>query len=83
LGFDVGGRAGTTVSCAYISVQADEKMPKIKKAGGISRFLDAFFYPDNIAEHQRCVKLTGPEKLPLALQDHYHPVRCRNIWPAN
>jgi Domain of Unknown Function (DUF1080) len=23
---------------------------------------------------------TGPEKLPLALQDHGHPVRYRNIW---
>jgi Domain of Unknown Function (DUF1080) len=22
----------------------------------------------------------GPEKLPLALQDHNHPVRYRNIW---
>jgi Domain of Unknown Function (DUF1080) len=22
----------------------------------------------------------GPEKLPLALQDHNHPVRFRNIW---
>jgi hypothetical protein len=22
----------------------------------------------------------GPEKLPLSLQDHNHPVRYRNIW---
>ena len=51
LGFDVAGRAGTTVSCLYISVEADEEMPKIKKAGGISRFLDALFYRNNITEN--------------------------------
>jgi hypothetical protein len=51
LGFDVGGRAGTTVSCLYISAEADEEMPKIKKAGGISRFLDALFYRNNVTEN--------------------------------
>ncbi len=58
------------------------EMPKIKKAGGISRFLDAFFYRNNITQNYRSVELTGPtghhvrppytatpEKLPLALQD--------------
>ena len=48
LGFDVSGRAGTTVSCPCISAEADEEMPKIKKAGGISRFLDAIFYRNSI-----------------------------------
>jgi len=33
--------------------------PKIKKAGGISRFLDAFFYRNSITENQRSVELTG------------------------
>jgi hypothetical protein len=51
LGFDVSGRAGTLVSCPYMSAEADEKMPKIKKAGGISRFLDALFYRNNITEN--------------------------------
>jgi len=67
--------------------------PKIKKAGGISRSLDALFYQNNITENRRSVELTGPtghhvqppyvpgpEKLPLALQDHNHPVRYRNMW---
>jgi hypothetical protein len=51
LGIDVGGRASTTVSCLYISAEADEEMPKIKKAGGVSRFLDALFYRNNITEN--------------------------------
>jgi len=51
LGFDVDGRASTTVSCLYISAEADEEMPKIKKAGGVSRFLDALFYRNNITEN--------------------------------
>jgi hypothetical protein len=48
LGFDL---ADTTVSCLYISAEAEEEMPKIKKAGGISRFLDALFYWNSITEH--------------------------------
>jgi hypothetical protein len=51
LGFDVRGRASTTASCAYISAEADEELPKIKKTGGVSRFLDALFYRNNIAEN--------------------------------
>src|SRR5439155_1291469 len=30
--------------------------------------------------HVRPPYKPGPEKLPLALQDHGHPVRYRNIW---
>jgi hypothetical protein len=30
--------------------------------------------------HVRPPYMPGPEKLPLALQDHGHPVRYRNIW---
>ena len=30
--------------------------------------------------HVRPPYTAGPEKLPLALQDHNHPVRYRNIW---
>jgi hypothetical protein len=50
-GFDVRGRAGTTVSCLYLSAEGDEEMPKIKKAGGVSRFLDALFYQNKITEN--------------------------------
>lgn len=66
---------------------------KIKKAGEISRFLDALFYRNSVTENGRPVELTGPtghyvrppytagpEKLPLSLQDHNHPVRYRNVW---
>jgi hypothetical protein len=51
LGFGVRGRAGTTVSCAYVSAEADEEMPKIEKAGGVSRFLDALFYRNSVVEN--------------------------------
>ena len=30
--------------------------------------------------HQRPPYKATPEKLPLALQDHNHPVRYRNLW---
>ena len=30
--------------------------------------------------HQRPPYKLTPEKLPLALQDHNHPVRYRNLW---
>ena len=30
--------------------------------------------------HQRPPYKPTPEKLPLALQDHNHPVRYRNLW---
>jgi hypothetical protein len=30
--------------------------------------------------HMRPPYTAGPEKLPLSLQDHNHPVRYRNIW---
>ena len=46
LGFDVGGRAGTTVSCLYISAEADEEMPKTKKAGGNLPLFGRTFLPE-------------------------------------
>jgi 3-keto-disaccharide hydrolase len=33
--------------------------------------------------HVRPPYVAGPDKLPLALQDHNHPVRYRNIWIRN
>ena len=45
LGFDVSGRAGTTVSCPYISAEADEEMPKTKKAGGNLPLFGRTFLP--------------------------------------
>jgi hypothetical protein len=33
--------------------------------------------------HVRPPYKPGPDKLPLALQDHNHPVRYRNIWVRN
>jgi hypothetical protein len=51
--FDVGGRESTTVSCPDLSAEGDEEMPKIKKAGGISRFLDAVFYRNSVTENGR------------------------------
>jgi hypothetical protein len=33
--------------------------------------------------HVRPPYKPSPEKLPLALQDHNHPVRYRNIWIRN
>jgi hypothetical protein len=33
--------------------------------------------------HVRPPYTAGPDKLPLALQDHNHPVRYRNIWIRN
>ena len=33
--------------------------------------------------HVRPPYTSGPDKLPLALQDHNHPVRYRNIWIRN
>jgi hypothetical protein len=35
------------------------------------------------AHHARPPYTQTPEKLPLALQDHNHPVRYRNIWVRN
>ena len=82
---------GTTVSCPY-TTEADEGMPEIKKAGGISRSLDAILYRNSIIENKHSVEMTGsaahracplykpgPERLLLSLQDHNHPVRYRNI----
>jgi hypothetical protein len=48
------------VSCPCISAEADEEMPKIKKAGGISRFLDAILYRNSIIENKLSVEMTGP-----------------------
>ena len=32
------------------------------------------------AHHARPPYTPTPEKLPLELQDHHHPVRYRNLW---
>jgi hypothetical protein len=93
LGFDVGGQAGTTVSCLYISAEADEEMPKNKKSGRNLPLFGCTFLPEQYnrkltlcqltgptGHHVRPPYTAGPEKLPMALQDHNHPVRYRNIW---
>src|SRR5262249_54976469 len=41
---------------------------------------DARQPPGPTGHHVRPPYKAGPEKAPLALQDHSHPVRYRNIW---
>jgi hypothetical protein len=36
--------------------------------------------PTSLVQHQRPPYKVTPEKLPLALQDHNHPVKFRNLW---
>jgi hypothetical protein len=52
----------------------------------ITAFHNGVLVQDNVeltgptGHHVRPPYAAGPEKLPLALQDHNHPVRYRNIW---
>jgi hypothetical protein len=66
--------------------------PRFEKDGSLTRkahvtvFLNGVLTQDNVeltgptAHKQRPPYKVHPEKLPLELQDHDHPVRYRNIW---
>jgi hypothetical protein len=59
---------------------------KLLRAAHITAFHNGVLVQDNVeltgptGHHVRPPYVVGPEKLPLALQDHNHPVRYRNIW---
>jgi 3-keto-disaccharide hydrolase len=66
--------------------------PRFDASGKLTRparetvFHNGVLVQDNVeltgptAHHARPPYKPGPDKLPLALQDHNHPVRYRNIW---
>jgi hypothetical protein len=66
--------------------------PRFDAEGHVTRparmtvFHDGVLVQDDVeltgptAHHQRPPYAPGPEKLPLALQDHGDPVRFRNVW---
>jgi len=59
---------------------------KLLRPAHITAFHNGVLVQDNVeltgptGHHVRPPYTAGPEKLPLALQDHSHPVRYRNIW---
>jgi hypothetical protein len=59
---------------------------KLSRPAHITAFHNGVLVQDNVeltgptGHHQRPPYAAGPDKLPLALQDHNHPVRYRNIW---
>jgi hypothetical protein len=59
---------------------------KLLRPARITAFHNGVLVQDNVeltgptGHHQRPPYVAGPEKLPLSLQDHNHPVRYRNIW---
>jgi hypothetical protein len=59
---------------------------KLLRPARITAFHNGVLVQDNVeltgptGHHVRPPYIAGPEKLPLALQDHSHPVRYRNIW---
>jgi hypothetical protein len=59
---------------------------KLLRPARITAFHNGALVQDNVeltgptGHHQRPPYTAGPEKLPLSLQDHNHPVRYRNIW---
>jgi Domain of Unknown Function (DUF1080) len=59
---------------------------KLVRPAHITAFHNGVLVQDNVeltgptGHHVRPPYTAGPEKLPLALQDHNHPVRYRNIW---
>jgi hypothetical protein len=59
---------------------------KLVRPALITAFHNGVLVQDNVeltgptGHHVRPPYTAGPEKLPLALQDHNHPVRRRNIW---
>jgi hypothetical protein len=59
---------------------------KLLRPAHITAFHNGVLVQDNVeltgptGHKQRPPYTAGPNKLPLALQDHSHPVRYRNIW---
>ena len=59
---------------------------KLLRPARITAFHNGVLVQDNVeltgptGHHQRPPYTATPEKLPLSLQDHNHPVRYRNIW---
>ena len=59
---------------------------KLLRPAHITSFHNGVLVQDNVeltgptGHHVRPPYTAGPEKLPLALQDHNHPVRYRNVW---
>src|SRR5579864_4432015 len=59
---------------------------KLVRPAHITAFHNGVLVQDNVeltgptGHHVRPPYAAGPDKLPLALQDHNHPVRYRNIW---
>src|SRR6266478_3493662 len=59
---------------------------KLLRPAHITAFHNGVLVQDNVdltgptGHKQRPPYTAGPDKLPLALQDHSHPVRYRNIW---
>jgi hypothetical protein len=59
---------------------------KLLRPARITALHNGVLVQDNVeltgptGHHMRPPYIAGPEKLPLSLQDHNHPVRYRNIW---
>ena len=59
---------------------------KLARPAHVTVFHNGVLTQDNVeltgptGHHVRPPYAAGPDKLPLALQDHNHPVRYRNIW---
>jgi hypothetical protein len=59
---------------------------KLNRPAHVTVILNGVLVQDNVeltgptGHHVRPPYTAGPDKLPLALQDHNHPVRYRNIW---
>ena len=59
---------------------------KLLRPARITALHNGVLVQDNVeltgptGHHMRPPYTSGPEKLPLSLQDHNHPVRYRNIW---
>ncbi|HET8966522.1 MAG TPA: DUF1080 domain-containing protein [Candidatus Acidoferrum sp.] len=62
---------------------------KLSKPAHVTVIHNGVLVQDNVeltgptGHHVRPPYAAGPDKLPLALQDHNHPVRYRNIWIRN
>ena len=59
---------------------------KLARPANVTVFYNGVLVQDHVeimgptAHHKRPPYTPTPEKLPLALQDHNHPVRYRNLW---
>ena len=59
---------------------------KLRRTANVTLFFNGVLVQDHVemtgptANHERPPYTPTPEKLPLLLQDHNHPVRYRNLW---